>query len=39
MTDQATRVVFDDPHQTGPAEAETMRVRPWPVSGDGPWSR
>ncbi len=27
MTDQATRVVFDDPHQTGPAEAETMRVR------------
>jgi TRAP transporter 4TM/12TM fusion protein len=28
MTDQATRVVFDDPHQTGPAEAETMRVRP-----------
>ena len=28
MTDQATRAVFDDPHQTGPAEAETMRVRP-----------
>jgi TRAP transporter 4TM/12TM fusion protein len=27
MTDQATRVVFDDPHQTGPAEAETMRTR------------
>ena len=27
MTDQATRVVFDDPHQIGPAEAETMRVR------------
>ena len=27
MTDQATRVVFDDPHQTGPAEAETLRVR------------
>ncbi|WP_428659653.1 TRAP transporter permease [Reyranella sp.] len=27
MTDQAARVVFDDPHQTGPAEAETMRVR------------
>ena len=27
MTDQAPRVVFDDPHQTGPAEAETMRVR------------
>jgi TRAP transporter 4TM/12TM fusion protein len=27
MTDQATRVVFDDPHQTAPAEAETMRVR------------
>jgi TRAP transporter 4TM/12TM fusion protein len=27
MTDQTTRVVFDDPHQTGPAEAETMRVR------------
>ncbi len=27
MTDHAARVVFDDPHQTGPAEAETMRVR------------
>src|SRR6478735_243307 len=27
MTDQAARIVFDDPHQTGPAEAETMRVR------------
>ena len=30
MTDQAKRVVFDDPHeagQTGPVEAETMRVR------------
>jgi TRAP transporter 4TM/12TM fusion protein len=27
MTDQATRVVFDDPHQAGPAEAETLRVR------------
>lgn len=27
MTDQATRVVFDDPHQTGPVEAETMRTR------------
>ncbi len=28
MTDQATRVVFDDPHQAAPTEAETMRVRP-----------
>ncbi|HYI06315.1 MAG TPA: TRAP transporter permease, partial [Reyranella sp.] len=27
MTDQVTRVAFDDPHQTGPAEAETLRVR------------
>ena len=27
MTDQATRIVFDDPHQVGPAEAETLRVR------------
>jgi TRAP transporter 4TM/12TM fusion protein len=27
MTDQTARVVFDDPHQMGPAEAETMRVR------------
>src|SRR5688572_3273593 len=27
MTDQATRVVFEDPHQIGPAEAETMRIR------------
>jgi TRAP transporter 4TM/12TM fusion protein len=27
MTDQATRVVFDDPHQMAPAEAETIRVR------------
>src|SRR5215216_2731600 len=27
MTDHAPRVVFDDPHQTGPAEAETLRVR------------
>jgi TRAP transporter 4TM/12TM fusion protein len=27
MTDQAERVVFDDPHQIGPAEAETMRTR------------
>jgi len=27
MTDQATRVVFDDPHQAAPAEGETMRVR------------
>src|SRR5215208_7064968 len=27
MTDKAARVVFDDPHQTGPAEAETLRVR------------
>ncbi len=27
MTDAARRVVFDDPHQIGPAEAETMRVR------------
>ena len=36
MTDQAARVVFDDPHQTGPAEAETMRVRTiWAVHGDG----
>ena len=33
MTDQAARVVFHDPHQMGPAEAETMRTRvltgPW----------
>lgn len=36
MTDQATRVVFDDPHQTGPAEAETMRVRP--LTGIWRWS-
>jgi TRAP transporter 4TM/12TM fusion protein len=28
MADQTARVVFDDPHQIGPAEAETMRVRP-----------
>ena len=27
MTDQATRVVLDDPHHAAPAEAETMRVR------------
>ncbi len=27
MADQAARVVFDDPHQMGPAEAETMRTR------------
>jgi TRAP transporter 4TM/12TM fusion protein len=27
MTDQATPIVFDDPHQVGPAEAETMRLR------------
>jgi TRAP transporter 4TM/12TM fusion protein len=27
MTDRATKVVFDDPHQSGPAEAETLRVR------------
>src|SRR4051812_35770624 len=27
MTEQAARVVFDDPHQIGPAEAETLRVR------------
>jgi len=27
MTDRATRVVFDDPHQAAPAEAETLRVR------------
>ena len=27
MTDQAARIVFDDPHQMGPAEAETLRVR------------
>ena len=27
MTDQATRVVFDDPHLAAPVEAETMRVR------------
>jgi TRAP transporter 4TM/12TM fusion protein len=27
MADQTARVVFDDPHQTGPVEAETMRVR------------
>src|SRR5215213_9425903 len=27
MTDHAPRVVFDDPHQTGPAEAETLRIR------------
>ena len=27
MADRAKRVVFDDPHQIGPAEAETMRVR------------
>jgi TRAP transporter 4TM/12TM fusion protein len=28
MTDRATPVVFDDPHQGGMAEAETLRVRP-----------
>src|SRR5215203_3287215 len=27
MTDHAPRVVFDDPHQTGPAEDETLRIR------------
>ncbi len=27
MTDRAERVVFDDPHQVGPAEAETLRTR------------
>ena len=27
MTDQAVRVVLDDPHKTGPAEAETLRTR------------
>ncbi len=27
MTDRAERVVIDDPHQMGPAEAETMRTR------------
>ena len=27
MTDQAARIVFNDPHQMGPAEAETLRVR------------
>jgi len=27
MADQAVPVVFDDPHQIGPAEAETMRTR------------
>jgi len=36
MTDQATRVVFDDPHQAGPAEAETMRVRT--LSGGWRWA-
>ncbi|MBX9947212.1 MAG: TRAP transporter permease [Reyranella sp.] len=28
MTERTERIVFDDPHQTGPAEAETMRTRP-----------
>jgi TRAP transporter 4TM/12TM fusion protein len=36
MTDQTTRVVFDDPHQTGPAEAETLRVRT--LSGAWRWT-
>jgi TRAP transporter 4TM/12TM fusion protein len=27
MTDTAKPVVFDDPHQSGPVEAETMRLR------------
>jgi hypothetical protein len=27
MTDQATRIVIDDPHLAAPVEAETMRVR------------
>ncbi len=36
MTDQATPIVFDDPHQVGPAEAETMRVRT--LSGAWRWA-
>src|SRR5918999_650249 len=27
MADTTTKIVFDDPHQIGPAEAETLRVR------------
>jgi len=36
MTDQATPIVFDDPHQVGPAEAETMRLRT--LSGAWRWA-
>ena len=36
MTDRATPIVFDDPHQVGPAEAETMRVRT--LSGAWRWA-
>ncbi|TAJ37558.1 MAG: TRAP transporter fused permease subunit [Reyranella sp.] len=36
MTDRATPIVFDDPHQVGPAEAETMRLRT--LSGAWRWA-
>src|SRR5688500_16329756 len=36
MTEQATRIVFDDPHQIGPVEAETTRLRT--LSGAWRWA-
>ncbi len=36
MADRATQIVFDDPHQVGPAEAETMRLRT--LSGAWRWA-